>query len=97
MEDINSLKEGDTVLVKCKVACTFTGSQMACVTTRDYDKGFDAYPDEILAVLENDISEEVLKEFIRSNSFSVTNPSNTYKEIRVVPIDILFNILGLHS
>ena len=52
MESVNSLKDGDIVLVKCKVVTVFTGSQMACVTTRDCDKGFDAYPDEIVGLYE---------------------------------------------
>lgn len=53
MESVNSLKDGDIVLVKCKVVTVFTGSQMACVATRDCDEGFDAYPDEIVGLYED--------------------------------------------
>ena len=52
MEYVDSLKQGDIVLVKCKVEAIFTGSQIALVTTRDCDEGFDAYPDEIVGVIE---------------------------------------------
>lgn len=52
MDCVDSLKQGDIVLVKCKVEAVFTGGQMALVTTRDCDKGFDAYPDEIVGVIE---------------------------------------------
>lgn len=52
MECVDSLKQGDIVLVKCKVEAVFTGGQMALVTTRDCNEGFDAYPDEIVGVIE---------------------------------------------
>lgn len=47
MNNITKLKVGDTILVKCKVEAVFTNSQMVMVTTRDCDKGFDAYADEL--------------------------------------------------
>ena len=96
MEDIHSLKTGDTILVKCNVYHVFPKSQIVCVGTRDCNEGFDVYSDEIIGVLNNNSSEE-LKETIINNSFTTTNPCNTYKEIQVIPVDKLFNILGLDS
>ena len=53
MIDINNIKQGDTILVKCKVEAVFSMSQMVMVTTRDCDQGFDAYTDEIVCIGEN--------------------------------------------
>lgn len=57
MDNVNSLKVGDIVLVKCKVEAVFSGSQMVMVTTRDCEKGFDAYSDEIESVYNGDHKE----------------------------------------
>ena len=47
---LEELEKGDTVLVKAKVNAVFTGSKMVCVETRDVEKGFDAYTDEVASV-----------------------------------------------
>lgn len=57
MDNVNSLKAGDIVLVKCKVEAVFTGGQMAMVTTRDCEKGFDAYVDEIEGIYDGEYKE----------------------------------------
>ncbi len=47
INEIKYLKPGDKVLVECTVEAVFTMSGMVMVTTRDCDKGFDAYCDEV--------------------------------------------------
>lgn len=47
---LEELCQDDTVLVKAKVNAVFTGSKMVCVETRDAEKGFDAYTDEVASV-----------------------------------------------
>lgn len=47
---LEELEKGDAVLVKAKVEAVFTGSKMVCVETRDVEKGFDAYTDEMASV-----------------------------------------------
>ena len=48
--DISELRHGDKILVECTVEAVFVKSGMVMVTTRDCDKGFDAYIDEIKEV-----------------------------------------------
>ena len=52
---IEELKKGDIITVKCKVEAVFVDSGMVCVSTRDCEKGFDAYEDEIIELKENKI------------------------------------------
>ena len=47
MDNLDGVKKGDYVLVKCRVDGVFSHSGMLSVTTRDCDNGFDAYLDEI--------------------------------------------------
>lgn len=58
MEDLYKLKKGDKILVECTVEAVFVQSGMVMVTTKDCDKGFDAYVDEIKE--SNDNSEELI-------------------------------------
>lgn len=47
-EDLYNLKKGDKVLVECIVEAVFPMGGFTMVTTRDCEKGFDAYTDEII-------------------------------------------------
>lgn len=50
-KELYQLKRGDKVLVECTVEAVFVKSGMVMVTTRDCDKGFDAYEDEVIAIM----------------------------------------------
>lgn len=50
-QEMLKLKRGDKVLVECTVESVFTKGGMVMVTTRDCDEGFDAYEDEVVAVV----------------------------------------------
>lgn len=50
MINIKNLKHGDKILVECTVEAVFVNSGMVMITTRDCNKGFDAYIDEIKSV-----------------------------------------------
>lgn len=50
------LKHGDKVLVECTVEAVFVKSGMVMVITRDCDKGFDAYEDEVMAVMPDTVT-----------------------------------------
>lgn len=55
--NISNLKKGDKIIVECTVEAVFVDSGMVMVTTRDCDKGFDAYVDEIKGIVEQTESE----------------------------------------
>ena len=52
--EIEKLKKGDYILVKCKVEAVFSEGGMVAVSTRDCDEGFDAYVDEIYGIADNE-------------------------------------------
>lgn len=55
-QEMMRLKRGDKVLVKCTVEAVFVKSGMVMVTTRDCDKGFDAYEDEVICVMPDKVT-----------------------------------------
>lgn len=46
--NIKDIKQGDTILIKCKVEAVFAQSGMLKLSISDYDKVFDANVDEIV-------------------------------------------------
>lgn len=79
--ELHQLKRGDKVLVECTVEAVFVKSGMVMVTTRDCDKGFDAYEDEVIAVMPDNITNGKMIQAIFPDT--VLNYSGTEFKVRV--------------
>lgn len=80
-QEIMKLKRGDKVLVECTVEAVFVKSGMVMVTTRDCDKGFDAYEDEVIAVMPDKVTNGNMMQAIFSDT--VSNCNGTEYNVRV--------------
>ena len=62
-EKMKKLKKGDIVYVACKVDAVFIYGGFVQVSTRDCDRGFDAYEDEVLEPCEDCISRQAMLQY----------------------------------
>ena len=74
-QQMMTLRHGDKVLVECTVEAVFVKNGMVMVTTRDFDEGFDAYQDEIIAVMPESCEDTVNREDVLEiiNDFGYKN------------------------
>ena len=77
-KEMMKIKRGDKVLVECTVEAVFVKSGMVMVTTRDCDKGFDAYEDEVIAVMPDKVTNgNMIKAMFPNGAVAVMSyPSN---------------------